>query len=126
MLPRIYLIAQHLKPGVNRGPAYLTLKQPDYDVPDWHRHYIPECKDADAIAVFHPDSAVEGGGTQLWYCESLSSRDGMDFLLFKEPDTTPEQLKACKAAIRRQHDVTSLHVFHITEWVCERTVEGAA
>jgi hypothetical protein len=69
-----------------------------------------------------PDCAHAG---IAWHSE-LANRDGCSFMVLPMPESTPAQIEACVAHIRRGHDVVRLRVLRPKRWENEALAQMIA
>lgn len=98
----------------SRGGVAILVESPNWSG-DWESRYLPECQ-RELVEAFRVDDDMTGTKPPLRYTWDIVSAAGAAFVLFAEPDMTPEQIESAKRWIRNTRDAVSLRVFRVREW----------
>ncbi len=83
---------------------------------EWEKRYFPE-SDASLVRSWAIDGCTAETDTQLWYHMYLASIEGAGFVMFREPGTSDDTVKAAKRELRRKYDVVRIEVIRIRKWI---------
>lgn len=65
------------------------------------------------MRTLYPDQCISG----VYYSEVLAGAQGMNFELLKFPETQEEDLKKCRARLKRDRDVVTISILRVDQWI---------